>query len=150
MALDLSDYEGESGAIKVRSGKGRKERLVYARNGGRDAIGAWLGVRGQLAGSLLQPVDKAGQVDARRLTGQAVLYILRKRARQAGVPAFSPHDLRRTFVSDLLDSGAYISSVQGLAGHANVQTTARYDRRGEAAKKKAAGALHVPFIRSRR
>ena len=97
-------------------------------------------------GPLLVPVNKGGRIGTRRITDQAVLVILDKRAAAAGVPAFSPHDLRRSFISDLLDRGADISTAQHLAGHANVQTTARYDRRGEAAKRKAAELLHVPYF----
>jgi hypothetical protein len=81
----------------------------------------------------------------RRLTGQAVLYVARRRGKDAGVTRFSPHDLRRTYVGDLLDTGADLSVVQQLAGHQLISTTARYDRRGEAAKHKAAMLLHVPY-----
>ena len=84
------------------------------------------------------------------MSGQAMLYIARRRRTvQASVAAFSLHDLRRTFIGDLLDAGADLSTVQQLAGHAQIQTAARYDRRGEATKKRAAKLLHVPTVASR-
>lgn len=53
------------------------------------------------------------------MTSDAVLKILKRRASQAGVDEFSPHDFRRTFCSDLLDAGIDIATVQKLAGHAS-------------------------------
>ena len=82
---------------------------------------------------------------ARRMTAQSVLELLARRAGRARVARFSPHDLRRTFISDLLDAGADITTVASLAGHSSVTTTARYDRRGEETKRRTAELLVVPF-----
>ncbi len=135
VALDTTDYDAETGALTIRSGKGRKDRTAYATNGSKLALDAWLAVRGSAKGTLLPG----------RLSSQGVLRMVTKRAAEAKIKQFSPHDMRRTFISDLLDSGADLVTVQALAGHASPTTTARYDRRGEATKKKTAELLHVPF-----
>jgi site-specific recombinase XerD len=145
VALALADVEPETGAITVRVGKGNKQRVVYAANGGGAALRAWLAVRGDKPGPLFWPIDRRGRLTPRQLSDQAVLLILRRRAARAHVAGFSPHDLRRSMISDLLDAGADISTVQRLAGHANVTTTQRYDRRGEASKRTAASLIHVPY-----
>jgi integrase len=145
VALDLGDYLPESGAITVRSGKGRKDRTTYLDGGAAAALADWLSVRGTADGPLLCPVNKGGTITVRRLTDQAVLGALQKRAKQATVKGFSPHDLRRTFISDLLNAGADIVTVQRMAGHASPETTSRYDRRGEATKRRAASLLHLAY-----
>lgn len=145
VGLDLADYDPATGTITVRAGKGHKDRTTYTAEGGRQALADWLAIRGDEPGPLLWALHKGGRLDRRRLSGDAVLKILAKRARLAEVAGFSPHDMRRTWIGDLLDAGGDIATVQKLAGHANVQTTARYDRRPEATKQRAAGLLHVPY-----
>jgi site-specific recombinase XerD len=144
VAIDLADYDSDTGALKVM-GKGRKKRVVYATNGAKDALDVWLKVRGQEPGPLFVRIGKGERMTMYRLTDQAVWHILQQRRKQANVKTFSPHDLRRTFISTLWDAGADGGSIQRLAGHANIQTTARYDRRGEEAKRRAAEMVSVPF-----
>jgi len=144
VALDMGDVDIETGAIAVRGGKGRKDRTTYAVNGAWEAVHAWITVRGRVFGPFLVPIAKGGKIDIRRMTDQAIYLALRKRAQQAKVKEFSPHDLRRTFASEMLDAGADIATVQKMMGRADPATTARYDRRGEEAKKRAASLLHFP------
>lgn len=144
VALNLSDYSEETGELIIR-GKGNKERLGYLTNGAARAMRDWLMVRGDHPGALFFPIRKGGAIQLRCMTAQSVYKMLRRRGEEAGASAFTPHDLRRSFVSHLLAAGEDISIVSKMAGHADVSTTARYDRRGELAKKKAAELLHVPY-----
>src|SRR5262249_23613091 len=126
--LTVGDYNPQTGELRIIGAKGNKDRLSYVTNGARAAIDAWLAARRPEPGPLFLPINKGGRVAMRAMTDQAIYGVLVKRAQDAGIPHFSPHDLRRSFVGDLLDSGADVSMVQQLAGHANVATTLRYDR----------------------
>ncbi len=136
ISLDLLDYDRDNSSIKIK-GKGNKERLVYLVDKASTLLDEWIELRGNEDGPLLTPVYKGGHIKIQRLSDQAIYNVLVKRANQASIKKFSPHDLRRTFVSELLDAGADIVAVQHLVGHSNVNTTARYDRRGEKAKRNA-------------
>ena len=144
VSVQLDDYDPETGELTITR-KGNRQRLVYGTGGGKEAIEAWLVDRGEWEGALLALVNKGGAVQPRAMTAQALMNRLKVRCEQAGIKPCSPHDLRRTFVSELLDAGADITSVQRLAGHQSPTTTARYDRRGERTKKKAAEMLVVPY-----
>lgn len=146
-ALRVGDFDPETGRVTVREGKRRKSRTVYLPEGGRRAVDAWLAVRGPDAGALFVPVGKGGAVrTGQGVSSQSIYAALRKRGREAGIAGFTPHDLRRTFIGDLFENGADASAIRAQAGHSSIDTTARYDRRGERAKQKAAGFLNVPFV----
>jgi site-specific recombinase XerD len=151
VAAALSDFDRRGHALLVH-GKGDRERVVYFGPGGaRRALHAWLRARGGGAGALLCPVDKTGRVCVRRMSAQAVYKALKKRARQAALRRpVAPHDLRRTYASDLLDAGADLSRVQKLLGHVDVSTTTIYDRRDERGKRAAAALLELPYRAPRR
>lgn len=142
-ALTLDAVEGEGLALRVL-GKGSRERRVPLPGGALRALVAWLALRGREPGPLLRAVRGARVLDG-GLSPQSIFEGLARLAKRAGVPPFSPHDLRRSFVGDLLDAGADLATVQQLAGHSSASTTVRYDRRGERAAERAAERLVVPF-----
>jgi site-specific recombinase XerD len=144
-AVQLDDYSKRGHSLRIH-GKGDRERLVYFDDGGaRRALNLWLRERGEEPGALLCPVNKAGQVENRPLSPHAIYHALRRRAREAGIKPVSPHDLRRTFATVLLTEGSDLAVVQRLLGHASIETTARYDHRGEEAKRRAGLKMHLPF-----
>lgn len=141
----MDDYDSEDAKLVVR-GKRSKQRIAYLGDGAVAALIAWLQTRGNDTGPLFLSVKRGGHLrHGRRLSPQSIYYLLKTRAERAGVKPFAPHDLRRSFVSRLLDAGVDIAIVAKMAGHSNIQTTARYDRRPEEAKKRAANLLRIPF-----
>jgi integrase/recombinase XerD len=147
VGLDLEHVVLEHGvpASLRTKGKGNKERLVPLEPGAAGALTHWIRVRGLDPGPLILPFDRWGRIQRRRMSRSNVEPLLEKIAQRAGVAAFAPHDLRRTFISTLLDVGVDIATVQQLAGHASVETTASYDRRGDDVKRRAVQRLRSAF-----
>jgi site-specific recombinase XerD len=147
VALNTDDYEvGDELGKFLISGKRNKQRELWIDNGAMFALRDWLRVRGEEPGALFLGTGNRNR--GNRLTTQALYYMLRSRAKKAGIEKeLTPHDFRRTFAGELLDRGADIVTVQKMMGHANVTTTARYDRRDDRAKQAAAKLIHVPYKR---
>jgi integrase/recombinase XerC len=125
--LDVEDVELSDGVAMVR-GKGRKERLALLGPPAVEAIERWVPQRPALAGprATSQPALFLNR-NGTRLTTRSVGRLLEKHLKQAGLdPRTSPHTLRHSFATHLLDAGADIRSVQELLGHRSLATTQVY------------------------
>jgi len=128
--LDVDDLDHLSREPAVLlTGKGGKQRYVPVGRYAVKALDAYL-VRGRpaLAGRAARKASPAVFLNARggRLTRQGAWGILREAAVRSGKPDVSPHTLRHSFATHLLDGGADIRVVQELLGHASVTTTQVY------------------------
>ena len=130
--LDLSDLDLDARLVRAH-GKGDKERIVPFGEPAREALRDYLPLRSSLraeAGPEGEEDDAEPLfVNARggRLTTRSMARLLKRRLRAAGLPAqISPHALRHTFATHLLEAGADLRSIQELLGHASLSTTQKY------------------------
>jgi site-specific recombinase XerD len=140
VGLDVSSFRRGDGALVIH-GKGNVERLACLPEDAVHALDSWLAVRALEPGAMFLPITRGGRLLRRRLTDQAIYDLFHRMAHRAGIEALSPHDIRRTFITTLLDQGVDLSTVQRMAGHAQVTTTTRYDRRGLEAQRRAVQLL---------
>ncbi len=148
--LKIADYDRDASIIHVRSGKGNKARDLPIEVGVQDALSDWLSIRGDEPGAIFWGINKGGNIDTHQLNVKAINELYRKRARQAGLAPTDFHDLRRTFISELLDRGVDVATVAKLAGHSDPRVTLRYDRRTMETRRRAVQTLHVPYRRAAR
>jgi integrase len=144
VGLTMDDVDRRRGRLLVRSGKGGRQRELVLPGAVRRALSDWLRLRGRGAGALFCRVKADAGGAHHSLSAQRVYDVVVARALEAGIPRCTPHDLRRTFVTQLLDRDVDLNTVRQLAGHSDLQTTARYDRRDEGAQRRAlrqSGAL---------
>jgi integrase/recombinase XerC len=125
--LSLEDVDLDSGLVTVR-GKGKRERLALLGPQALAALRAWLTERENLLGRRARkPAAVFLNKNGGRLTSRSVGRLLEKYLAQAGLdPRTTPHTLRHSFATHLLDRGADIRSVQELLGHRSLGTTQIY------------------------
>lgn len=135
------DSDGQFVLVVV--GKGNKERTVPLPDSMRPTLEAWLLRRGKGPGFLFPHREHM----EKRFCTDSVYKWLRQLARRAELQPLSPHFGRYTYISELLDNGADVVVVARLAGHAQLETTRRYDRRGVRSMKRAVNLLSFQFSR---
>lgn len=127
VGLDIDDLDLEAGTVLLR-GKGRKQRIVPIGSYALDAVRVYLRTaRPELVGGRTEAAAVFLNARGGRLSRQSAWAVLTKTADRAGVTAeVSPHTLRHSFATHLLDGGADVRVVQELLGHASVTTTQIY------------------------
>jgi integrase/recombinase XerC len=124
--LNLADVDMESGLAIVR-GKGKRERLALFGPPALGALGRWLEERAAVSPRARSQTAIYLNKNGTRLTTRSVGRLLQKYLAQAGIdPRTSPHTLRHSFATHLLDRGADIRSVQELLGHRSLTNTQIY------------------------
>jgi integrase/recombinase XerC len=122
VGLNLKHLDLRLGIVRVM-GKGRKERIVPIGHKAIEALDAYLGRRGAPSGDAPLFINPRGG----RLTSRSVGRLIKQYTRRSGiVRKVSPHSLRHSFATHLLDAGADIREIQEMLGHASLSTTQRY------------------------
>lgn len=124
VSLDVNDVAGNDGLLRV-TGKGAKTRDVPVGSKAREAIQIWLKQRATIA-AMDEPALFVGK-GGRRLNARSVQQRLKRLASQQGLEVpVSPHMLRHSFATHILESSGDLRAVQELLGHADISTTQVY------------------------
>jgi integrase/recombinase XerD len=126
--LDLDDVDFRDRSLIVR-GKGNKERMAFLPDGLWAYVEKWVEFRGDFTGPLFIRIRRHESLTTDRLSTSGIYHVVDSRRQIAGVDYFSPHDLRRTFATRMLDLGMDLFTVKDAMGHENLATTQRYDKR---------------------
>jgi integrase/recombinase XerD len=128
--LETRDVDLSKGALFVRQGKGKKDRVVPVMGRAAAALDVYLReARPQLVRHPSEPAVFLSKISGRALSPGAIELLVRQSAKAAGIPLrVSPHTLRHSFATHLIQGGADVRHVQELLGHASLSSTAIYTR----------------------
>lgn len=146
MTLKDLKYTETGVDVTIRHGKGDKARVVFLSGNALAALDAWLNVRTATPGALFCPIRKNGAIDIREMTYEAARLILGKRFRESSLAEhITWHDFRRTLAGNLFTNNIDPKTIQDQLGHVSINTTQKYDRRGDALRRVAISNIEVPY-----
>lgn len=132
LLLNISDIKNK---CVVVNGKGNKSRTIHLSTFALNAVLKLISILPRTSGALFSKINKLDDITSSRISSMGVGCIINQIQDNCKIEHFTPHDLRRTFATTLLDVGADTLAVQKLMGHASLNTTSIYDRRGDKTQK---------------
>ncbi|MCH8493902.1 MAG: site-specific integrase [Idiomarina sp.] len=141
--LEIADYRMAERRLLVRSGKGNKSRELFLPEWAVLHLKSWLDIRQRKDGLMFCRVMASGKFDiSRGLSSSTIYRLVQDTFEGLGISGVTPHDLRRTFITRLLEQKVDINTVRQMAGHAEISTTTIYDKRDHQFMRQAADALN--------
>ena len=140
--LTHENYDQKQQSLSVIKGKGAKSRCQYLPEWAVPYLQAWLRIRGNESGYLFNPFHSRVPNPTNKLSKSSLYQIVTSRTEMTLDKSSAPHDLRRTFITQLLRQNVDLSTASKLAGHASLATTQIYDKRDEAVSREAALSLN--------
>lgn len=150
--LKVSDLDRTDGKLRITGAKGNTDNEDFISKQTLEAVNRWLDLRQEEAltsDTLFVTINKGGRITGRKLTKQTLYKMLKRRCDRQNIDEVTPHDLRRTMITRGLEAGIDVITISKRARHKSVETTKRYDRRGDQTKRNAAEALDdfsIPFF----
>lgn len=145
--ISFNQYDTDKASLFIAKGKGNKSRTVFLPDWVQVIVDEWLECRGNADGALFCVVRRGGNMHvADYLSNEAVYSLVKRTFKTLNMPTVTPHDLRRTYITQLLDQGIDLNTVRQMAGHADISTTVIYDKRDDKAMQQAAKTLSYGLL----
>jgi integrase len=143
--LRVQDVKLDGDVVHFEKTKGGAARDISLHTSARAYVVQWLELLGTKTGPLFPSLRKGGRIQEQAMQPHQFWKVLKRRAAEAGLPVSpAPHDLRRWFVSSLLEAKVDLFTVARAVGHSSPLTTFTYDRRPLEQLRQAVDLLVIP------
>ena len=145
VSINIDNINFNDHSIQI-IGKGNKERISFVPDWAWSRLETWLEIRPDNINAIFLRIRRENNILDQRLSHHGVYFIVKKYQHILHLDNLSPHDLRRTFATSLLEYNIDLLTIKDAMGHSNVSTTQIYDKRGVDKLKLARNKLNNKII----